>query len=232
MTLVEIILSIGLVSIVMVQVLNLLISLKNEQLLGEDKTNDLANRSIIVRTVQKDFTTKSIKSINKCNAGSTVFLGADNQYTIKSCLKILFDGTAEATKPRFLLTARDKYNEHDYFIYGYANTSSASLPETNCYEAWKLSIGKYPMIKNNSCGFLFNAFPVSTSQSSGFSRFIQITYPVKLDEAVSNTMMNFDLEFIYYFRGSNSDILTATSGGVEPSLKNAGSCDVENELEY
>ena len=68
MTIVEIILAIGLVSIVMVQVLNLLVDLKNEQVLGEGKTRDLSNRSIIIQQVENDFINNTISSIDDCES--------------------------------------------------------------------------------------------------------------------------------------------------------------------
>ncbi len=202
MTLVEIILSIGLVSIVMVQVLNLLVDLKDEQVLGQDKTSDLMNRTIIIKTVEEDFMNKSITSINECGNTSSDKLA---DYTIKSCVKIIFNGTAEASKPRFLITARDRFNTYDYFIYGYGLSSAARIPARNTYEAWKLTSGKYPKTSTSGsyiCGFLLNYYSLDppSASSTSQSNYFQITYPVKVKNSIANTSMTFDLEFLYYFR--------------------------------
>ena len=243
MTLIEIILSIGLVSIIMVEVLTILVDLKDEQILGEDKTIDLTNRSIIVKTVNTDFVEHNIHSIVPCPLTGKV---AD--YTLKSCLKIRF--ADQKTKPRFLIAARDRFNKNDYFIYGFSDTSNAAVPDPTSYEAWKLGIGRYPkdvggtstgdLNGAKSCGFIFKVYPDGTV-ANGSSRYIRIAYPVSLDEAYSNTMMNFDLEFIYYYRKeSGSDLLSSSSPagvdseafGVYSTLKDNNRCVSENQLTY
>ncbi len=216
MTLIEIILSIGLVSIIMVQVLTILVDLKDEQVLGEDKTTDLTNRSIIVKTVNSDFINHNIFSIDPCPASSAKL--AD--YTLKSCLKIRFED--QQTKPRFLITARDRFNKNDYFIYGYSENTKAKVPDATSYEAWKLSIGRYPKYTGGfgasdaakSCGFVFTVYPTDITANVGTSRYIRIAYPVELDNAYSNTMMTFDLEFIYYYRGGSNDIIAAVHNDI------------------
>ncbi len=160
MTLVEIILSIGLVSIVMVQVLNLLVDLKDEQILGQDKTNDLTNRSIIIKTIEDEFTDNQIYSIEVCPSGSTVFdYSLEPHYVYKSCLKIKYEGQTD--EPRFLITASDIHNKNDFFIYGKANGSDATKPDRNDFEAWRLSIGRYPITNTASGGYIFRALPVT-----------------------------------------------------------------------
>lgn len=212
MTLVEIILSIGLVSIVMVQVLNLLVDLKDEQVLGQDKTTDLLNRSIIIKTVEEDFMNKAIVSMNECGYTDSDKIA---DYTIKSCLKIVFYGTSEASKPRFLIAARDRFNKDDYFIYGTGASASARIPARNSYEAWKLTSGTYPKadFSAGSCGFLLNYYTLSTpSATDSQSNYFQLSYPVKIKNALSNTSMTFDLEFLYYFRPKVTVPSTVTVG--------------------
>ena len=188
MTIIEIILAIGLVSIVMVQVLNLLVDLKSEQTLGESKTKDLSNRSIIMQRIEKDFVNKNIIGMEECPLNAKI--SGREVYVMKSCVKITYED--DTSKPSFIITAYNKDNKYDYFIYGFAETASAEIPDV--YEAWRLESGKYP---ESSCGYQLLAFYCNTECNSNY--FI-LKYPVLLSESVSNTTLNFDIELIYYFR--------------------------------
>ncbi len=199
MTIVEIILAIGLVSIVMVQVLNLLVDLKNEQVLGESKTKDLSNRSIILQKVENDFVNKVITEINDCPLNNKL-VGGRELYKPKSCVRIVYN--EDTTKPYFLITATNKDNDYDYFIYGYAESASEIGP--TIYEAWRLETGKYPgKGRASDCQFQTMYYDCYEGVNSVCnSRYFVLKYPVLLTEAMSNTTMNFDLEFIYYFRSN------------------------------
>ena len=206
MTIIEIILAIGLVSIVMVQVLNLLVDLKSEQVLGESKTNDLSNRSLIMQKVENDFLSKTITSINDCPSLSNKIADRD-VYSMKSCVKLVYDG--KNSKPYFLITARNTINGNDYFIYGDGKKSSATTPEV--YEAWKLESGKYPGNGSASaCQFQILSYDCKGAGNVDVcnSRYFVLKYPVILSKNTSKTIMNFDLEFAYYFRNT----VTAPSG--------------------
>ena len=193
MTIVEIILAIGLVSIVMVQVLNLLVDLKNEQVLGESKTKDLSNRSIIMKRVETDFINNTITSINDCPSLSAQ-INDKNVYKMKSCVKVIYNNVA--AKPYFIITAQNNDNNYDYFIYGYAETSSANTPTV--FEAWRFESGSYPGNGSASaCQFQLLYYSCGTTCNSNY---FMLKYPALLSESVSNTTLNFDLEFIYYFR--------------------------------
>ena len=199
MTIVEIILAIGLVSIVMVQVLNLLVDLKNEQVLGEGKTQDLSNRSIIIRQVEADFLNKRIYKVSDCTLSQN--LSERSVYGLKSCVKVVFEN--ETTKPYFLITATNNNNKKDYFIYGYAETAAATGP--TIYEAWKLESGTYKgkVGDASKCPFLLLSYKcVEGGREVCDSRYFALRYPVVISEALTNTTMNFDLEFIYYYRNN------------------------------
>ncbi len=194
MSIIEIILAIGLVSIVMVQVLNLLVDLKGEQVLGESKTKDLSNRSIIMQQVENDFVNRRITEIDTCPLDGKI--SNTTIYTMKSCVKIVYDG--EGSTPYFLITAK-RDNDYDYFIYGYAETDS-NVPTV--YEAWRLETGVYP---DNTCQFQLQYFDCkSGSNDLCDSRYFVLKYPVLLSKTMSNTTMNFDLEFVYYFRSNDT----------------------------
>lgn len=195
MTLVEIVISIGLVSIVMVFTLNLLVELRSEEALGSNKTSDLLNRSIIMKTVQDDFLNKEILSIsggmmptgtsyNGCSI-NPVF----STYTVNSCFEVNFVGGEK----KYLVTASKpevedgKTVSYDYFIYGNPTT----------YEAWKLESGFYN--KGTEC-YTFNSY----GDVSGEAKYFRLYYPVKLSSANENTMMNFDLEFLLYYNDNSN----------------------------
>ena len=199
MTIVEIILAIGLVSIVMVQVLNLLVDLKDEQVLGEGKTRDLSNRSIIIQQVENDFINNTISSIDDCESLDEK-INDREVYKMKSCVKLVYN--KEAAKPYFLITAKNNDNDKDYFIYGYSETADAKVP--TYYEAWRLESGKYPGTGvEDDCQFQLQYYDCMEGENKICeSKYFVLKYPVLISESVSNTIMNFDLEFIYYFRSN------------------------------
>lgn len=84
MTLIEIMVSVVLISIVMVFIFNLLLDLKQEENISSDKAQDQLNRSVITKTIQDDFLDREIKAINNCNDGNYIacfrFTFFDNTY--------------------------------------------------------------------------------------------------------------------------------------------------------
>ena len=72
-TLMELMISISLVSIVMIFTLNLLNDIRAEEDLGTNKTADLTNRTIITKIVQNDFYEKKIRQIGGPAAGVNRF---------------------------------------------------------------------------------------------------------------------------------------------------------------
>lgn len=195
MTLVEIILSIGLVSIVMVQVLNILVNLKDEQVLGKDKTSDLTNRSIIMRTVQHDFNNGVINKISNCKSSAYPPSG----YTALSCVQFHYSTPAPGGTNYRMLTAT-KGGKH-YFIYGIFNAGTNSF---SGYEAWELKSGKYP---TSGCGYSFDYYGCNGGTCpNGISRFFKIYYPVTLSSINERTVMTFDLEFLHYYSNPTGEI--------------------------
>lgn len=194
MTLVEIIVSISLVSIVMVFTLNLLTDLKSEETLGEGKTSDLLNRSIIIKTVQKDFA-KGIESIGYKQGD--LFKGCPSiskvgDYNITSCfsykLKPNSDPADHSDEYYYFLITAKKGNDH-YFIYAKSTSQSAI---GNTYEAWKLDSASYGCLQ-------FSHYKYNTVPEKYFSLYL----PSTLSNYNSNTVMSFDLEFSYYYYGDD-----------------------------
>jgi len=208
MTLIEIILSIGLVSIVMVQVLNILVDLKDEQLLGKDKTADLTNRSIIVKTVQDRFNTKIVKNLNNCKKTNSAestrvknYLQNMGYNNILSCVEIIYSGG----DIDLMFTARK--DGIDHFIFGKYNDTSIYV-----FESWPLKSGTYPT--NSGCGLTVTnsctANPTEITDCSIYNYF-SINYPVEVSKNIKKTTMNFDLEFLYYYKKSATNKLTIDS---------------------
>lgn len=206
MTLIEIILSIGLVSIVMVQVLNILVDLKDEQLLGKDKTADLTNRSIIIKTVQDRFNSKGVKKIDNCKTSSSSeatnvknYLNNIGYSNFLSCVEI----TLNDNSIDLMFTARE--NGVDYFLYGkYGSTT------TYTFESWILKSGTYP---SDNCGFktINSCKGTELFNCANYNYFI-INYPVEVSKNVKKTTMNFDLEFMYYYKKNSTNPIEITPG--------------------
>ena len=163
MSIIEVILAIGLVSIIMVQVLNLLVDVKNEQALGESKTKDLSNRSIIMQRIEKDFVSKNIVALERCR---NQVMNLDD-YKTKSCLKVSYEN--DTNNPYFLITAVGRKS--------------------------------YPAGGADGCEYELKGFYCDTDLNGHCnSNYFILRYPVLVSDSMSNTSMNFDLEFIYYFR--------------------------------
>lgn len=190
MTMVEIIVSISLVSIVMIFTLNLLTDLKSEETLGMGKTADLLNRSIITKNVQTDFA-KGITEIGYSRPsggnrmGCSSSLGQIGGYTINSCFSFR---VKDSSRYYFLITA--KKGGDDYFIY--ANSSSSTSFSGAVYEAWKLESAKYKCLTYKA-----------TSVNNVPEKYFKVYLPSEVSNYNSNTVMNFDLEFSYYYYGND-----------------------------
>lgn len=187
MTLLEIMISISLVSIVMIFTLNLLNDLRSEEYLGNDKTADLLNRSIISKKIQNDFITKGIKQVGQKDVmGATVTCQLPNDafsgYTVNQCLAIYYKNSA--TNPYYIVTATKNVASEtkEYFLYGLSNS----------FEAWELKSAEY--IKDGMK--IISPGPINDEFKEDF--FI-ISIPTKITEEMGNTSMNFDLEFFYYY---------------------------------
>ena len=131
----------------------------------------------------------------------------------------------EDSKPRFFITARDRFDSNDFFIYGYGIASTDKIPARNTYEAWKLTSGLYPKQATGTCGYVINTFKAFNPTKYTQSDYFQIRYPVKVKNSISNTSMTFDLEFVYYYRPSASSATVV----LDAALK---SCNSETALKY
>lgn len=65
-TLIEILISVVLISVIMVFMFNILVDLKNEETLSTQKSNDTLNRSSIIHLIQNDMISKELSSVTFC----------------------------------------------------------------------------------------------------------------------------------------------------------------------
>ena len=95
-TLVELIVSIGLISLVMVFLFNLLRDIKREESLSNSKNNDALNRAMIIRVIQNDFIELNLNVVNTCTEGeilcySFTYLNGDTKKLIVNKNNIIYD---------------------------------------------------------------------------------------------------------------------------------------------
>lgn len=97
MTMIEVMISVALISIVMVFIFNILIDLRQEETLSGYKSSDQINRSVITKTIQDDLLNRRIINIAKSGVCSSLI-----------CLDLYYrDGTVGHIKV-----------EDTYFYYG------------------------------------------------------------------------------------------------------------------
>src|SRR5574344_789943 len=134
-TLIEVMVSIGLIAIVMIFLFNLLIDLKAEDALSSKNNDEALNRATILRLINTDFIDKGISKITFC----------DNKDCTKDFLYFIFYFKDSSSKKLAVYT--------DHLIYDDTNT-------TDSPEGWKLSSGKYVLSSMKYC----YSNPTGTSQ--------------------------------------------------------------------
>ena len=70
MSIVEIIVSVALVSIVLIFMINLLITVKSSSDTSQNKSDALINRALIVKEIEKDFVDYELNGVYSCNTNS------------------------------------------------------------------------------------------------------------------------------------------------------------------
>ena len=139
-TLIEIIVSIILISFVMIFLFNILVDLKSENDLTSKKSTDALNRASYTRIIQNDFINLGLKGITNCSNG--IF-----------CLTFTFDNN---TSKRFIVESNSviyadekwEISSGNYirnnikFVYKVATTNSSELatPDVKNYHLLKIVI--------------------------------------------------------------------------------------------
>ena len=124
-TLVELIVSIGLISIVMVFLFNLLGNVKREESLSNSNNTDSLNRSMIIRVIQNDFIELNLRSVNTCNVGEVLcysfyFLNGTTKQLIVNKNNIIYDNekwlleSGEYTSSNSVYCTNKEYGDNYY----------------------------------------------------------------------------------------------------------------------
>ena len=188
-TMVEIMVSVVLISIVMIFIFTILVDLKNEYALASKKSKDSISRAGFMRIIQNDFSKYTLKAFNPCP--STTFRNA------KICMAFTFgdpiSGNNLFTKYFAVIVNTTNSDLNDYIIYDDSNSSS--------FERWDLEDGKYNADRISLC----YDQPGSTDGSltsvekNNLYHFFRLVVP-----AYSNTSSNrkYDIEIVHVGKGS------------------------------
>lgn len=82
MTMIEIMLSVALISLVLIFVFNILVDLRQEETLSSYRSQDQLNRSIITKTIQDDLLNRGgLADLNACTTGNELIACVQLHYT-------------------------------------------------------------------------------------------------------------------------------------------------------
>ncbi len=216
-TLMELMISISLVSVVMIFTLNLLNDLRSEEALGTNKTADLTNRTIITRIVEDDFYQKGISQVGYyagpnnnlnrfCPLTSAAFSNYD--FYIRKCVVLYYK---DNTCGLLAVGSAESGNDFNPNLFMYAtkpNETGCNVATNYQVEIWELTSASYRV--GNADNTIDDAVKLVKSENTienvlenqlagnQGNFFFLIKFPAQIPEAYSNTSMNFDLEFSYY----------------------------------
>ena len=158
MTIVEIIVSITLISIILILLISVLITVRNEDEKGKVTSTLLMNQAIITKEIETDFIELGLIGLASCNDGAT---RPDRKDTVLSvipassslrttgegnCLKLIFDSTKTSDNIGYLLSYSYGFSATDQInVVGYRRGNKKVLRETtslyNGYGTFKSSCG-------------------------------------------------------------------------------------------
>lgn len=133
-TLVEIIVSVVLISIVIIFIFNLMITVKNINDTSNTSSTNIINKGLIIKKVEEDFQNLGLIAVNSCNATelSSVMVQNYNKDAYY-CLKFTYN-QADANYKYGYLIYYSYYNttsKKDLNIIGYTRGSNITLRETS-----------------------------------------------------------------------------------------------------
>ena len=191
MSIVEIIVSVALVSIVLIFMINLLITVKSSSDTSQNKSDALINRALIVKEIEKDFVDYELNGVYSCNTNSiTGGVRAILPSTAKNiyCLRFTFNNITDSG---YLI----QYVDNNKSIIGYKRGSNQIVRES-----------AYPMnpSDNNSRGSIES----SCSSNSYENCAIKIVMPIKDEE--NN---NYSIKLTYIYKRNNFTYSNINSNG-------------------
>ena len=184
MTIVEIIVSITLVSIVLVFMLNLLITVKNFQNQSQNVSDLLINQALLTREIENDF--------NDSDFAKTGYLRPIPSSMSKSdgsiyCLKLIYDETLVNDNIGYLV----QYNfDSNSGVIGYKRSSNQVLRQTS-------------YISNSYSGSVVSS---CSSSSGSVDCSLKITLPV-----IGNDDNNYDVVLTYIYKHDDFTCTSANS---------------------
>lgn len=183
MTIVEIIVAVTLVSIVLIFLLNLLITVKNQRVQNEMSSNLIINKAVLTKAIEDDINEFNLVAVSVCDSDDIgldgkkriIPVGATNIY----CLKLTYDSNLVDDNFGYILQYTYQFNT--------SNTKSVVAYKRGTNQVVRGSVSMNP---NEFAG------KVSSSCSSGISDkcSLKITMPVIDDDG-----NNYDIEVSYIY---------------------------------
>ena len=169
-TLIEIMVSVILISIVLVFIFNILADLKYEDSIASSRSADAISRASYTRIIQNDFIINKLREISDC--------GTDDSHI---CIRFTYD--------KEFVNNSSTYNHKDLYIYNnyiiYDN------------EKWSLSYGNYIFNSNKPLiNYYYTPRPANASNDFVEYSYLNIYVPVKYNTV---SYRKYDFELIYSY---------------------------------
>lgn len=165
-TLIEIMISVILISTVLIFVFNILADLKYEDALASKRSDDAISRASYTKIIQNDFIMNFLKKIEKCNEPGS-----------KLCIQFSFDKIDEPKK--LIIYQKNNNQEHDYVVYG--------------DEKWDLEYGNYEIGDNQTIITYYDSNQISDDIIN--HSYLKIFIPVKYS-TTSNRKYDIELVYL------------------------------------
>lgn len=192
-TIVEIVVSVALISLVIIFIFNLMITVKNINDDSNSSSNNIINQNIIIRKVQADFKDLELTKVDSCSSDDIKNLMVSN-YNQKTsyCLKLSYAGGEVGYLIYY--SYHNNTSNKDLNIIGYSRENNVVLRETdivpqNNNEDSENNI--YPLKVNTSC----------PSDESNVNCALNIVMPVV--DSVGN---NYDINLNYIYASNKVTI--------------------------
>ncbi len=152
-TLVEIIVSVVLISIVVIFIFNLMITVKNLNDTSNTSSTNIINKGIIIKKIEADFQNLGLVAVNKCIGTETAGVMVQNyNKDAYYCLKFTYNQTDSNYKYGYLVyySYYNTTSKKDLNIIGYIRGNNITLRETNIPP---IKNDNYNLEIKNSCAY-------------------------------------------------------------------------------
>lgn len=192
-TIVEIVVSVALISLVIIFIFNLMITVKNINDDSNSSSTNIINQNIIIRKVQADFKDLELTKVDSCSSDDIKNLMVSN-YNQKTsyCLKLSYAGGEVGYLIYY--SYHNNTSNKDLNIIGYSRENNVILRETDIVPQNNnedSENNKYPLKVNTSC----------PSDESNANCALNIVMPVV--DSVGN---NYDINLNYIYASNEVTI--------------------------